>query len=142
MNEKIIFLTANSVIPTLSAMQAAGENSCRRTNITEIKTKFPLVSIPVRALSFLLFAFLILSVQPAFSAGLTEDFMLKKVGSHCEPEMDEWVAIPGRDMKAGSFVILYNKASDGTEEGRISGVLINNEAVYYPGGGKITGPLK
>lgn len=129
-----------------------------------------------RALSLLIFAFLISSVQPAFSEDLIEDFKLKKVGSRCEPEMDEWIAVPGRDMKAGSFVYRYTEiieagcvtlytpesvdrlskpellgpefrerakrinkeicfdASVSDEEGKTSGVLVNNEAIYYPDG--------
>ncbi len=121
---------------------------------------------PVEVLSLVIFAFLILSVHPALSEDLTKHlhFKLKKVGSHCEPEMEEWIAVPGRNMKAGSFVYRYteviksgcvtftiptektiskdgdrtytscNEASVREEEGRTSGVLVNNETIYYPGG--------
>jgi hypothetical protein len=107
---------------------------------------------------------------------LTEhfDFKLKKVDTHCEPEMNEWIAVPGRDMKAGSFVYRYTQvveagcvkryppesvdrlskllgpefrewvkhknkeichdASEREEEARTSGVLVNSEVIYYPGG--------
>lgn len=86
----------------------------------------------VQMLTIGIIAFLILSVQLAFTADLTEDFKLKRAGLHCEPEMNKWIAVPGRNMKAGSFITFYDKASGGKEESRISGVLVKNEAIYYP----------
>ncbi|MBI5809812.1 MAG: hypothetical protein HZB21_01285 [Deltaproteobacteria bacterium] len=122
------------------------------------------------ALTLVIFAFLISLAVPAFSGDLTEhfDFKLKKAGPRCEPEMREWIAVPGRDMKAGSFVYRYTQdikagcvtwtitaeslgrlrrkedrdrtyetcwdSSVSEEEGKTSGVLVNNEAIYYPDG--------
>lgn len=119
---------------------------------------------PLKLSALLIFVSLILSAHPVQSEDSTRhpDFKFKKVGAHCEPVTVEWIAVPGRDMKAGSFAYRYTDVRDGgciewtipaekiggkdgdrtytscfdastsEEESRISGVLVKNEAIYYP----------
>lgn len=86
---------------------------------------------PLLLTVLLLFAF-----PPFIHSALSEGFTLIKVNSHYEPEMDEWIEIPGTNMKAGLFPYVLNEKKKGYDATIKAGVLVNGKILYYVESGR------
>lgn len=86
---------------------------------------------PLLLAVFLLFAF-----PPFIHSALSEGFNLIKVNSHYEPEMDEWIQIPGTNMKAGLFSYVLNEKREEYRATAKAGVLVNGKTLYYVESGR------
>lgn len=84
----------------------------------------------------LLAVFLIFAFPPLIHSAFSEGFTMIKVDSHYEPEMYEWIQIPGTNMKAGLFSYVLNEKEGEYDSTIKAGVLVNGKTLYYVESGR------